>query len=337
MGFAQATKHVNTEEMRRGWGLELDVVIVNYNSTSYLLRCLWSIYEARGRGAVKILVQDNGSADDVTRIRAEFPEVVLHENGMNLGYSKAVNRGLAECSSRYVMVLNPDTVVSNGFFEAALYYMERNPDVGILGPKIMDPNGSVQGSARSFPTILTGLFGRSCLISRWFPGNTLSRKNLLACGSDGRSPMEVDWVSGACMVVRKKAVDDIGLLDERFFMYWEDADWCRRMWESGWKVVYFPEACVLHHVGGSSRSARFRTLGEFHRSAYRLFVKYATGPKRILGPLVLWTLALRLLVVLSWHGLKKFSRPISADAGSGMLGTPSSDLRTRARYHEFLK
>jgi GT2 family glycosyltransferase len=312
--------------MRRGWALELDVIIVNYNSTSYLLHCLGSIYEGRGSGAVKIFVQDNGSADDVTRIHAEFPDVILHENGVNLGYGKAVNKGLAECSSRYVMVLNPDTVVRDGFVEAALHYMARNPDVGILGPKITDPNGSVQGSARSFPTVLTGLFGRSCLISRWFPGNTLSRKNLVACGSDGRSPMEVDWVSGACMVVRKKAVDDIGLLDDRFFMYWEDADWCKRMREAGWKVVYFPQASVVHHVGASSKSVRVRSLVEFHRSAYRLFAKYAKGPERLLKPLALWVLALRLLALLSWHALREVIKTNLAEEG-GRNGPPN-----RARH-----
>jgi GT2 family glycosyltransferase len=309
--------------------LELDVIIVNYNSTSYLLRCLGSIYEARVSGGVKVLVQDNGSADEVTRIRAEFPEVILHENGVNLGFGKAVNRGFTGCCSRYVMVLNPDTVVSSGFFEAVLHYMESNPDVGILGPKITDPNGSVQGSARSFPTVLTGLFGRSCFLSRCFPGNALSRNNILACASDGRSPMEVDWVSGACMVVRKRAVDDVGLLDERFFMYWEDADWCRRMWESGWKVVYFPEACVVHHVGGSSKSARFRSLVEFHRSAYRLFAKHANGPKRLLKPLAFWTLGLRLLVLLCWHGVRKvIATSARAERRVGLGPAPGGRLET---------
>jgi GT2 family glycosyltransferase len=307
--------------------LALDVVIVNYNSTLYLLRCLGSIYEARGSGGVKVFVQDNGSADEVTRIRAEFPEVILHENGVNLGYGKAVNRGLAECCSRYALVLNPDTVVSNGFFEAALHYMESNPDVGILGPKIMDPDGSVQGSARSFPTVLTGLFGRSSVLSKWLPRNVLSRREVLVGGSDGRNPMEVDWVSGACMVVRKEAVDDVGFLDERFFMYWEDADWCRRMWESGWKVVYFPEASVLHHVGRSSKSARFRSLVEFHRSAYRLFAKHARGWERMLKPLALWALALRLLVLLSWHGLRQvIATNQPAEGGEG--------LPCRARHSE---
>jgi len=130
------------------------------------------------------------------------------------------------------------------------------------------------------------------------------------------------------MVVRKKAVDDIGLMDERFFMYWEDADWCRRMWESGWKVVYFPEACVLHHVGGSSRSARFRAIVEFHRSAYRLFAKYAKGPERILTPLVVWALALRLLVLLSWNGLREVIKTNLAVEGGGN-GPPG-----RARHPE---
>jgi GT2 family glycosyltransferase len=120
--------------------------------------------------------------------------------------------------------------------------------------------------------------------------------------------MEVDWVSGACMVIRRKAIKDVGLLDERFFMYWEDADWCRRMWEKGWKVVYFPQAAIYHHVGKSSDSRPLRSIYHFHKSAYRLHEKYTKFPLSLLNPLVLALLAIRGIIasVISIIKKKKF-------------------------------
>ena len=126
-----------------------------------------------------------------------------------------------------------------------------------------------------------------------------SPKNLLTADSDGVSPMEVDWVSGASIIVRRKALEDVGPLDERFFMYWEDADWCRRMWQKGWKVVYFPRAEVVHYVGASSDKLATRSVLEFHKSTYRLFVKYNRPPLRFLNPIAFLGLAFRLGLVLS--------------------------------------
>lgn len=237
----------------------LDIIIINYNSTDYLLGCLRSIYDSLQELPAKVIVQDNHSEDGVDRVKVEFRQVILSRNSYNMGFAKAINNALKQSDSPFIVLLNPDTYVMNGFFDPIIHYMEKNPDVGILGPKILNHDGSVQGSARTFPTPLTGLFGRSSLISRFFPNNPFTRANILTTRSDGKTPMEVDWVSGACMVVRRKALDDVGLLDERFFMYWEDADWCRRMWRKGGKVVYFPQASVVHYVGVSSDKALSRS------------------------------------------------------------------------------
>ena len=277
----------------------IDIVIVNYNSTDHLLNCLMSIRDVLSGTPARIHIQDNGSVDGVDRVEALFPEVILTKNTRNLGFAKAVNRGMAQGVAPYLLILNPDTVVSGGFFESVLAYMEENPDTGILGPKIRNRDGSVQGSARAFPTPLTALFGRNSILSRFFPGNPITRKNLLTADSDGVSPMDVDWVSGASIIVRRKAVEDVGPLDERFFMYWEDADWCRRMWQKGWKVVYFPRAEVAHYVGASSDTLLTRSQLEFHKSTYRLFVKYNRPSRRFLNPIAFLGLSLRLGLVLS--------------------------------------
>lgn len=292
-----------------GNGLNLlDIVIVNYNSTEYLVPCLKSVYDSLQNLPARVIVQDNASQDGIDVVQAIFPQVLLSKNEYNMGFSKAVNNGLKQSAAPYVVLLNPDTYVIDGFFRSALRYMEENPDVGIIGPQILNRDGSVQGSARSFPTFLTGLFGRASLLSRWFPNNRITRQNVLTFKSDGVTPMEVGWVSGACMLVRRSAVDDIGLLDERFFLYWEDADWCKRLWDSGWKVVYFPRASVVHYVGGSSGKHLIRSVLEFHKSSYRFYEKYTKLLFFVGKPLAICGLAMRLLLVLLVHGMQRWKR-----------------------------
>jgi len=276
----------------------IDIIIVNYYSTDYLLRCLRSIYDSLQGVPAKVLIQDNASKDGVDRVKVEFPQAILLKNSYNMGFSKAINNALKHNDSPYTMLLNPDTHVMDGFFESILRYMEENPDVGIVGPKILDHDGSVQGSARSFPTPLTALFGRSSFLSRFFPNNPFTRANILTTRSDGKTPMEVDWVSGACLVARRKAIEDVGPMDERFFIYWEDADWCRRMWKKGWKVVYFPKASIVHYVGVSSEQAPLRSIFEFHKSSYRLFEKHSKPSLWFMKPLAIFGVSLHLLYVI---------------------------------------
>ncbi|HUU40660.1 MAG TPA: glycosyltransferase, partial [Desulfatiglandales bacterium] len=317
----------------------LDIIIVNYNSTDYLLRCLSSIYDSLQELPAKVFVQDNHSEDGVDRVKSEFPQVILSKNTYNMGFSKAINNALKKGSSPYIVLLNPDTYVTDGFFEPILRYMEEHPRAGIVGPKILDHDGSVQGSARTFPTPLTGLFGRSSLISRFFPNNPFTRANILTTRSDGKTPMEVDWVSGACMVVRRKALDDVGLMDERFFVYWEDADWCRRMWRKGGKVVYFPQASVVHYVGASSGQAPLRSIFEFHKSSYRLFEKYNKAPVWFMKPLAMAGISLHLIYVLvsrqarEWYEKLKFTRMHLKEARILERGKKIKVLRMIARLN----
>jgi hypothetical protein len=237
-----------------------------------------------------------------------FPEVVLSKSARNVGFARAVNNGLRQGRAPYILLVNPDSLVGDGLFEAALKYMEENPGVGILGPKILNADGSTQTSARSFPNAFTGLFGRSSVLSRLFPHNPLSRRNMLTMASDGVTPMQVDWVSGACMVVRRQAFEDVGPMDERFFMYWEDADWCRRMWRKGWKVVYFPVSEVIHYAGESSSEEPVRSAYEFHRSSFKLFNKHGRLAYRLMSPLVAFGLGMRLCLVVAMGGLRRLVR-----------------------------
>lgn len=282
----------------------LDIIIINHNSTDYLLDCLRSIYDSFKKITIKIYVEDNASDDHSERIKLKFPKVTFSRNSSNMGFAGAVNRALKKSSAPYVVLLNPDTQITAGFFKSLLSYMENCTEVGIMGPEILNSDGSIQGSARSFPNLITAFFGRKSLLRRWFPNSRMARQSIRTHIPDGISSMDVDWISGACMVVRRKAIEDVGLMDERFFLYWEDADWCKRMWTAEWKVVYCPMVTVVHYAGGSSVSLPFRSNFEFHKSYYRMYSKYAGFSLKVISPLVFGGLALRFFFVLAAHKLK---------------------------------
>ena len=283
----------------------IDIIIVNFNSTDFLINCLRSIKKSIKDFPAEIFVQDNASNDSPERILVEFPHVKLTRNTQNIGFAAAVNQALFKGKNPYVVLLNPDTIVLNDFFRESINFMKNHPNTGIMGPKILEENGKLQNSARSFPTILTAFFGRTSFLSGFFPKNPITLKNLKSLSSDGFSPLEVDWVSGACMFVNRKAIEAVGSLDSRFFLYWEDADWCRRMWESGWKVVYYPKASVRHFTGMSSRKELFKSTIEFHKSAYRLFEKYERSRVMFLGPLLLSGMLVRAGIILTSRKAEK--------------------------------
>jgi GT2 family glycosyltransferase len=272
----------------------LDIIIVNHNSTDALMLCLRSIYDSLNNIPTKVFIQDNASVDDVDRLNLRFPQIIVAKNRENIGFAQAVNKGLAQSTAPYVVLINPDTIVRKGCFQVILDFMDKIRDIGIVGPRILDRDGTTQGSARTFPTPFTGLFGRNTLLTKWFPDNFMTRANMFTNRSHGKTPMDVDWVSGACMVARRRAIEEVGLMDTRFFLYWEDADWCRRMWQKGWKVVYHPIPTVIHSVGTSSSTKPVRSLIEFHKSCYRLFDKYNRTSLKFMNPLVAAALALRL-------------------------------------------
>ena len=283
----------------------IDLIIVNYKSTDFLHRCLCSVYQSLNGLRPNVYVFDNGSDDHVESIECVFPEATFVKHKRNLGFGRAVNRVLSKTASRYIVLLNPDTIVVRGFFESVISFMEHHADVGISGPKVLNPDGSVQGSARAFPSLSTAFFGRRSLLTRLFPNSRMVRANILSNKSDGKSAMEVDWVSGACMVVRRKALEEVGVFDEQFFLYWEDADLCRRMADKGWKIVYYPKAIIEHAVGGSSERNLVRSIFEFHRSIYRYFEKYFSSSHLIVKKSVFLALIFRFAGVLILRLLRR--------------------------------
>ena len=287
-----------------------DVVYVNFNSTECLINSIESLYNNKGKNNFQIIVVDNSSKDDPHQLKNLFPEINLILNKENTGFGAAINQALKYCLSKYIILLNPDSLVTNGFLEASIRFMEQDDKIGIMGPMILDEDGTVQGSARSFPTPLTSLFGRNSPITKVFPNNSITRSNILTLGCDDHTPIEVDWVSGACMVVRREAIQSVGGFDKRFFLYWEDTDLCRRIERVGWKVVYFPEAKVIHSVGKSSNTRPVFANFQFHKNCYRLFEKYAKGPFSIFTPLAGIALMLRFLAAVIFNYLNGISNRI---------------------------
>ena len=282
----------------------VDIVIVNYKSRDYACRCLESVFSRLNHFLGEVYLIDNASGEDFGVVAKRFPECTIIYNDKNVGFAAAVNIGLVRTTAPYVMIINPDAYMGEGSVETLLEWLETRPDVGILGPRILNSDGTVQGSARGFPTGVTGFFGRSSILSRIFPSNSITRKNVLTWKADRHPTVDVDWVSGAVMVVRREAFQDVGLLDEHFFMYWEDADWCRRMWQKKWRVVYYTEFSAIHSSGKSSRKIPFKSLLYFHKSAYYLFAKYSKGPSWILSPLILTGLFARFCCCILIDGLR---------------------------------
>jgi GT2 family glycosyltransferase len=279
----------------------VDIIIVNYKSTDYLLKCLESVYASVNGLPANVFVHDNASGNGINRVNDQFPQAKVCHNTYNMGFSASINKTIKQTSSPFVVLLNPDSVVIDGFFESAIKYMKENPNVGIIGPKILDQDGSVQGSARIFPNFLSGFFGRTSLMTRLFPDNPITRQNFFTKQHKGKDPINVDWVSGACMVARRDMINDVGYMDEQYFLYFEDIDWCKAIWQKGWRVVYFPKASIVHYGGVSSSKKPFRSIFEFHVSSYRYFIKHTKWPKKVLLPAAILGISARCMFKMLVH------------------------------------
>ena len=273
--------------------MKFSIVIVNYHSWPLTLACVASLRET-GYEELEILVVDNDSEEV-----PELPSGVrLVRSGENLGLTRAWNRVLPGTSGDLVVLLNPDTVVEDDFFERVSAFFAGEPSVGVAGPRILDADGELQFSARREISLVSGLLGRTSLLTRLFPKSPLVKSQFPALGEISR-PARVDWVSGACMIVRREALESVSPLDERFFLYFEDADLCRRAREAGWSVFYLPGVGVLHQTGGSSRS-KPKAIWMLHKSAFLYHRKHGPhGPFGLYSAAVFAGLSVRALAKLA--------------------------------------
>jgi N-acetylglucosaminyl-diphospho-decaprenol L-rhamnosyltransferase len=274
--------------------LDLSIVIVNWNTRELLRDCLTSLYASEGDFAFQVVVVDNCSQDGTcSMVGDEFPQVHVIESEINGGYAYANNLGLRRLVARYFLLLNPDTILPSHALQGMLEFMDAHPEVGIAGPKLVMSDGSLDlACRRSFPTVENSCYKLSGL-SRLFPNSRrFGAYNLTYLDPDEAS--EVDSVVGAFMMVRREVVEDVGGLDEEFFMYAEDLDWALRAKQARWKVYYYPEITVLHYKRQASDQNAGRARYEFWRAMYTFYRKhYAQETPLLIHYLVLGGLALR--------------------------------------------
>jgi len=288
--------------------MDVSVILVNYNGGQLIVQTLHSLFASTDPHlALEVFVVDNGSTDNsVSEIRQRFPDVKIIANATNVGFARANNQAINLSRGRYLLLLNPDTVVRPAAVDHVVHFMDAHPQVGICGPKVLLPNGKLDGACRrTFKTPSTYLY-HGLGLSRIFTGSpTLGRYYLSYLDPDMLT--EVDSVTGAFLMIRRETVDTIGLLDESFFMYCEDEDWCFRAKRAGWKVVYNPQAEIVHHKGSSSRRRKVAMIWEWHKSVCRFHRKnLATSYSRLGNAVVYALIGLRLAVSLLHNSVKCF-------------------------------
>ncbi|MBS1104800.1 MAG: putative glycosyl transferase [Deltaproteobacteria bacterium] len=258
----------------------LSIVIVNYNGGRLVEACLASIAEHVSRRPFETIVVDNGSTDGSgDQIANGFPGVQLLRSPNNVGLCRAFNQGLARTSGTAVLALDNDTRLLPGALDAMLDFLDAHPEAGAVGSALLNPDGSLQAASRRFPSAWSGLFGRRSLLTRWFPNNPIARRDLMHHAVDQMRPFEVDWHSAASLMVRREVIDRIGGFDERFFVYWSDADWCARIRRAGWKVYTVPDARIIHDESLAGRKGRPRAkmVIDFHRGAWLYYSTHQTS------------------------------------------------------------
>jgi N-acetylglucosaminyl-diphospho-decaprenol L-rhamnosyltransferase len=277
-------------------------VVVNYNAGAHLERCVTSLLADTSAGSAPVVaLVDNGSTDgSVDAIEARHPQVMVLRLEANVGYAAAANRGIAATTAPIVAVCNPDVEVSVGTATAMETRFEREPDLGALGPRVRNPDGSVYPSARREPG--TGVAVGHALLGWLWPANSWTR-HYRQLDLDPSRARDVDWVSGAAIWLRRAALDDVGGWDERYFMYLEDADLAWRLRRRGWRVAYEPGGDVVHVQAVSTRRHPYRMIIEHHRSTARFAARRWTGLRRLLLVPLVALLVARAAVVMAAYAL----------------------------------
>jgi len=253
--------------------IDISIVIVSWNGKEYLRQCLESIPSKASRYTIETIVVDNASTDGAPElVETMFPQVKLIRNADNYGFAKANNIGIRESKGRYICLVNSDVVILDDCIDRLLEYMESHPKIGILGPQILDKNKNIQRSCMGFPTIWN-TFCRALALDTIMPRTRLFGGYLMTYWSHN-TIQEVDVINGCFWMMQRESINRVGLLDERFFIYSEDKDWCKRFWEAGWKVVYYPEAKALHFGGASSSNQPIRFYLEMQHANLQYWKKH---------------------------------------------------------------
>ncbi|TPW12609.1 MAG: family 2 glycosyl transferase, partial [bacterium] len=253
----------------------VSVVIVNFRTPDDLLRLIESLKAGTPTGRpLEIIVVDNASGDDSpAKLRAAHPDVQLIESPSNRGFAAGVNLGLARATGEHLLILNPDIVVHPGSIDTLVDFMAAHPQAGLVAAKLLNPDGTLQPTCRTRYTLKTILLRRT-ILGRLFPNDRTLREHLML-DYDHATPRNVDWVAGACLMVRREALEEVGPMDERYFLYFEDVDWCTRMHRRGWGVWYVPGAVMTHGYRRASAGGFNRATQAHAESLLRFWEKWS--------------------------------------------------------------
>jgi GT2 family glycosyltransferase len=266
--------------------MDLSIGIVSYNCRDLLARCLESIRAHSGQLSVEVIVTDNASTDDtVAMVREHFPEVRLIASRENLGFAAGTNRALAAAAGDVLMMLNPDTEVRPGALEHLVHFLRERPEAGAVGPRMVGPDDRLQLTCHAFPTLWLTLVGQLGLHRAFRGSRVFGASDMTWWAHD--QPRRVDWLSGACIATRRETWEHVGPLDEGYFMYFEDVDWCYRLSRAGYERWYLPDATIVHHEAGSWTEAAEERILAAHRAGFRFFGKNYGLPREVLARLLI--------------------------------------------------
>ncbi|MFH1684319.1 MAG: glycosyltransferase family 2 protein [Candidatus Margulisiibacteriota bacterium] len=271
--------------------MDLSIIIVNYNVRKYLLRCLGSLFNATEGITFEVIIIDNASSDgSVEALRKNSPQVKLIANPDNAGFAKANNQGIRLARGRNILLLNPDTEIVDDSLERMARFLDQNEKAGICGPILMNADGSIQNMGYKFPAV------SSFFNSRLIRAEAADR------------PYEADWIQGACLMVKRGLLEEVGDLDEKYFLYGEEKDLCFRAKAAGWKVLVLPDCGIIHHSSKSTRDCESFAFVEYHRSQAYFLKKYYPKWFRVLAGYSMFLNILKSKIALSlfrghnWRG-----------------------------------
>ena len=319
---------MTTESTRHGSATpDVSVVIATWNDKRHLLECLGAIEPSAGSVAIETIVVDNASGDgSAEAVAREFPRVVILRNAENLGFARAINAGIERSSGRYFCLMNSDAVARPRALETLARFMDARPSVGLAGPRILNPDGSLQPSCRKFPAFAP-ILCRALAVDQLLPAvERLGSEVMAYWGHDAER--SVDALSGCVCMARREAVRDVGLLDERFFFGCDDVDWCMRFHAGGWDVRFCPDAVAVHGGGASAATAARRFAVERERARLELYRKhYGRGAVASFRALAFAHHALRIPPRLLLYAI----RPAHRESVRAKIGEHVACLRWMAR------
>jgi N-acetylglucosaminyl-diphospho-decaprenol L-rhamnosyltransferase len=254
--------------------VDLSIIIVNYHHSQMLKDCLESLNRTIQKIQFEVILIDNSSTDDgLASILKRFPKTQFINNSENIGFAPANNQGAKIANGDFLLFINPDTIMTEGAIESMLDYIRSDSSIGIIGPKVLNPDQTIQYSCRKFPTIWSGLFNRYSLMTQFFPNNRYS-KDYLMLDYDHKSIRSVDWVSGCCMMISTPIFKKINGFDENYFLFIEDVDLCQTIKKIDLKVVYFPNSKIFHKISSSNSKSTSRIIIKRHQGMIYYNQKY---------------------------------------------------------------